>query len=270
VATERSTGTLEAAGYLVEYAVIGGPPERVPTIVVLHEGLGSVSAWRDFPERLAAATGTCVIAYSRPGYGESSPVGLPRPLDYMQREAATVLPAVLDAIGFRRGLLLGHSDGASIAAAYLGSVADHRVRGAILLAPHFVAEDVTVAEIARVKAEYETSGLGERLARHHGDADAAFRGWAGAWLDPGFRAFDLTAELEHIRVPLLIVQGDADPYGSTRQVELAEEHCTCPVERLILTGCGHAPHRERPDETLTSIASFTDRLLRLHHEAEAL
>src|SRR4051794_8799134 len=184
------TGTLHIGSSELEYRMVGPLPDAAPTIVLLHEGLGSASLWGDFPDKLAASTGAGVFAYSRAGYGASSPVPLPRPLDYMHVEAMQVLPKVLDAIGFRRGLLLGHSDGASIAAIYAGGCEDHRVRGLGMIAPHFLVEDVSIRSIAQAKAAYEQGTLKVRLARWHRDVDNAFHGWNGAWLDPAFRDWD--------------------------------------------------------------------------------
>ena len=207
-------GQLAIGGASLEYRMIGPRPDAAPTIVMLHEGLGAVTTWGDFPARLAEKTGAGVFVYSRAGYGKSSTIALPRPLDYMQREATDVLPQLLDAIGFRRGILLGHSDGATIAAYYAGSVQDHRVRGLVLIAPHFFMEDSNIAAIRKTVETYETTDLRAKLARHHADVDAAFRGWSGAWLDPGFAKFDTTDALAYIRVPILVLQGAADPYGT--------------------------------------------------------
>jgi pimeloyl-ACP methyl ester carboxylesterase len=265
--------TLTPAGVLrigdsdLEYRMTGPTPDMAPTLVLLHEGLGSAALWGDFPERLAAATGAGVFAYSRAGYGASSPVSLPRPLDYMQREAREVLPRVLDAIGFRRGLLVGHSDGASIAAVYGGSVQDHRVRGIALMAPHFIVEDISVASIAKIKVDYETTELRAKLARWHRDVDNAFYGWNRAWLDPAFRTWDISDALAYIRVPIAIVQGADDHYGTLRQIEIAQAECTCPVEVEVIPGVGHAPHREAPDVTLRVLADFTNRILHMHGES---
>src|ERR1051325_4414122 len=231
----------------LEYRMIGPRPDMAPVIVMLHEGLGAVTTWGDFPAKLAEQTGCGVFVYSRAGYGKSSTITLPRPLDYMQREAAEVLPALLDTIGFRRGILLGHSDGASIAAQYAGTHQDHRVRGLVLMAPHFFVEPEGLAEIRNARAAYETTDVRARLARHHADVDAAFRGCNEAWLDPKFAAaFDITEALAYIRVPLLLIQGEADRYGTLAQVRAAQEECTCPVEALLMRDVGHAPHRERP------------------------
>src|SRR6202043_3359265 len=205
-------------------------PEHAPAIVMLHEGLGSAGLWGDFPEKLQAATGTGVLVYSRAGYGASTPVKLPRPLDYMHIEALDILPRLLDGIGFRRGLLLGHSDGGSIAAIYAGGVADHRGRAVAMVAPHFIVEDVSVASIAEIRNAYETSGLKAKLARWHRDVDNAFYGWNGAWLDPKFRDWDISEYLGYIRVPVAILQGGDDQYGTLRQIEIAREECYCPVE----------------------------------------
>jgi pimeloyl-ACP methyl ester carboxylesterase len=264
-------GFVEIEGQKLEYRMIGPRPERAPTIVMLHEGLGAAKLWGDFPDRLADATRAGVFVYSRAGYGRSSPVPLPRPLDYMQREARDILPKLLDAIGFRRGILLGHSDGASIAAIYAGSLQDHRVRGLALLAPHFFVEAFSLEEIRRAKERYAAGDLREKLSRHHADVDNAFRGWNDAWLDPDFgRVFDIVEPLAYIRVPILIVQGEDDPYGTVRQIEVAEEECYCPVDALLLPGCGHAPHRDTPEEALEAVSSFVTRIFELHGEAKVM
>src|SRR5216684_7723404 len=194
-----SSGFLRIGASDLEYRMIGPAPDDAPTIVMLHEGLGCVALWGDFPDRLAAATGAGVLVYSRAGYGASTTVTLPRPLDYMHIEALDTLPRLLDQIGFRRGLLLGHSDGASIAAIYAGGVQDHRVRGLVLIAPHFIVENVSIASIAEAKRAYDTGDLRTRLARWHRHVDVAFRGWNDAWLDPGFRAWNISDALAYIR-----------------------------------------------------------------------
>jgi pimeloyl-ACP methyl ester carboxylesterase len=261
------SGHLTIGSGSLEYRMIGPRPDTAPTIVMLHEGLGSVSTWGEFPQKLAEKTGLGVFVYSRAGYGRSSTITLPRPLDYMQREAADVLPQLLDAIGFRRGILLGHSDGASIAAQYAGSHQDHRVRGLVLMAPHFFVEAEGLAEIRNALAAYEKTDLRARLARHHADVDAAFRGWNEAWLDPKFEsAFDITDALAYIRVPILLIQGEADRYGTLAQVRAAQEECYCPVEALVMPSVGHAPHREKPEETLAAVAAFADRIFRVPGE----
>jgi pimeloyl-ACP methyl ester carboxylesterase len=262
--------TLSPSGFLtinasdLEYRMIGPAPGNAPTIVMLHEGLGSAGLWGDFPDELKAATGAGVFVYSRAGYGNSTPAKLPRPLDYMHNEALDVLPKLLDRIGFRRGLLLGHSDGASIAAIYAGSHQDHRVEGIALIAPHFIVEDVSVASIAEIRKAYETTNLKEKLSRWHKDVDNAFYGWNDAWLNPMFRNWDISEYLAYIRVPVAILQGVDDQYGTMRQVEIAQEECYCPVDVTVIPGAGHQPHREAPGATLDAISEFANAVLRVH------
>jgi pimeloyl-ACP methyl ester carboxylesterase len=266
---EKSTGmNLQPSGFLtigaqnLEYRMIGPSPDRAPTIVMLHEGLGSAALWGDFPERLQASTSAGVFVYSRAGYGASSRAKLPRPLDYMHIEALEVLPQLLERIGFRRGLLVGHSDGASIAAIYAGGVQDHRLQGIALIAPHFIVEDISVSSIAAIKATYETTDLKAKLARWHNDVDNAFYGWNSAWLDPQFRHWDISEYLAYIRVPIAILQGVNDEYGTMRQVEIAREECYCPVDVTEIPGAGHQPHREAPRVTLDAISEFAKAVLR--------
>jgi len=261
------TGFIRIGASDLEYRMIGPAPDDAPTIVMLHEGLGCVGLWGDFPDRLAAATGAGVLVYSRAGYGASTKVELPRPLDYMHIEAFEVLPKLLDQIGFRRGLLLGHSDGASIATIYAGGVADHRVRGVAMIAPHFIVEDISVTSIAEIKNAYETSDLKSKLARWHGDVDNAFYGWNGAWLDPKFRSWDIAEYLAYIRVPVAILQGADDQYGTMRQIEIAREECYCPVDVTIVPGAGHSLHREAPEAALDTISEFAGRILHMHEGA---
>ena len=269
-AVVRATGTLDLGDQRLEYATWAPRPGGdTPAIVLLHEGLGSLSLWKDFPARLAAATGEVVFAYSRAGYGQSSPVPLPRPLDYMQREAVEVLPRLLDAIGFERGELLGHSDGASIAACYAGSLPAHRLLALVLFAPHFFVEEMTVAEIERTRHRWQTTDLRQRLARHHADVDNAFLGWNGAWLGPGFRRWDITDCLAYIRAPVLAVQGAADPYGTLRQVEAVERECMSPVEVVVLPGVGHSPHLEAPGATLAATVAFLRHAFEIDRAAGA-
>lgn len=262
----RETGFLDLEPLRLEYRTTGPRPGTAPTIVLLHEGLGSAALWGAFPDNLAAATAAGVFAYSRAGYGRSRPGSMPRGVSFMHEEALDVLPRVLDRIGFRRGILLGHSDGASIATIYAGSVQDHRVRGLVLIAPHFFTEDMGIAEIERARAAFAAGPLREKLARWHADVDCAFRSWSEPWLDPEFRRFDLTEALGYIRVPILIVQGENDQYGTLRQVETAKAECSCPVESVILPQVRHDPCRQAPKETLAAIAGFINRLLRDHGE----
>ncbi len=266
--------TLADAGFLdlppmrLEYRMVGPRPGTAPIIVMLHEGLGSAALWGAFPEKLAAATGAGVFAYSRAGYGQSSPGELPRTASFMHDEAMRALPRVLDGIGFRRGILFGHSDGASIAAIYAGSVQDHRVRGLVLVAPHFFAEEMGLAEIRRAQEAFASGNLRQRLKRWHADVDCAFRSWSEPWLSPEFRNWDITEALSYIRVPMLIVQGENDQYGTLRQIEVAQQECFCPVEAAVLPGIRHDPCREAPEETMAIVAEFINRLFRDHREAE--
>lgn len=253
-------GFLDIGPSRLEYKMIGPRPNEKATLVLLHEGLGSVGLWGDFPMRLAEATGLGVFVYSRAGYGRSSPSVLPRGVTFMHEEARDVLPRVLDAISLRRSILLGHSDGASIAAIYAGSVADHRIRGLVLLAPHFFTEEFGIAEIAHMRQAYRTTDLRAKLAKWHADPDNAFANWSGPWLKPAFRTWDITEELAYIRVPILIVQGEEDQYGTLQQIEVAKEECSCPVEAVILKGIRHLPHRQAPEATMAAIVDFAQRL----------
>ena len=254
------SGFLTLGSQRLEYRMIGPRPDEAPTLVLLHEGLGCVGLWNDFPDKLQQATGCGVFVYSRAGYGKSSPVKLPRPLSYMHDEARETLPRLLDAIGFQRGLLIGHSDGASIAAIYAGSRQDHRVGGLVLIAPHFFTEDMGIASIEEARQAYATTDLRAKLARWHADVDNAFQGWNGAWLDPGFRQWDLTEFLAYIRVPMLIVQGEDDQYGTVKQIEVAQRECYCPVEVALLPGARHSPQRDAPEPTLKAISEFVARV----------
>ena len=247
---------LRAGGRRLEYAWHGPRPEAAPTLVFLHEGLGCVSTWRDFPARLAEATGWGALVYSRAGYGASDPVALPRPLRFMHDEAG-VLGQVLDAAGVREAVLVGHSDGASIALVHAGRDRPARVRALLLQAPHVFCEDLTVGSIEAAARAFASGELRPALERHHGaNVDVAFHGWSGAWLDPGFRAWNLEEFLPGIEVPVLLVQGEQDEYGTLRQLDAIQAGCAGRVERLVLPDCGHAPHRDQPELTLQSMAAF--------------
>lgn len=257
---------LDIDGVRLEARYWGEGPDIAPTLVLLHEGLGCVAQWKDFPQQLADATEFGVFAYSRSGYGQSDPAPLPRPLDYMTREALDVLPKVLDQIGFRRGVLLGHSDGASIAAIHVGSLADFRVRGVCMLAPHFFTEPSGLAAIADAKVAFENGDLRARLAKHHVNPDIAFRGWNDAWLDPEFREWNIEEVISYFRVPALVIQGRDDPYGTLRQVEAVRDGAYSPVEVEILDDCGHAPHVQQKAPTIAAIASFLAQLVAIETE----
>jgi pimeloyl-ACP methyl ester carboxylesterase len=223
----------------------GGAP-----IVFLHEGLGSVSMWRDFPARVAAATGRAALVYSRAGHGRSPPPPRPRGPRFMEEEAA-VLGELLDEQGVGEAILFGHSDGASIALIHAGA-APARIRALVLEAPHVFVEELTLRSIEEARAAYRTGDLRRRLARHHDDVDAAFHGWNDVWLDPAFRSLDLVPDVRRVRAPMLLIQGADDPYGSLAQLDRIEGAATVEVRRLVLEGCGHAPHRDRAEEVLAA------------------
>ncbi len=254
-------GFISAAGMPLEYRLLGAPPSRSPTIVMLHEGLGSVSTWGEFPRLLFEHTGASVFVYSRAGYGASPQADHSLPIDYVKRHALSILPKILETIGFSQGLLLGHSDGASMVASYAGNLADPRVRGLILMAPHFCVEPETLAEIRKAREAFENGGLRQRLARHHERVESAFRGWNDVWLAPGFETFNLREELARISQPMLIIRGDGDRYGTHRQVQMAQELCKAPLETLLMQDCGHVPHREKLAQTVDAIARFYQRVL---------
>jgi pimeloyl-ACP methyl ester carboxylesterase len=255
---------VRAGAYQLEYLWHGPPPEAAPTLVFLHEGLGCSAMWRDFPLRVAQATGCGVLVYSRAGYGNSEAILLPRPVRYMHDEAHIILPQVLDAVGVRQAILIGHSDGGSIALIYAGSRPDGLVRGLIVEAPHIFVEERTLASIAQAAAGYTNGPLQRRLERYHGvNTDCAFWGWHNVWLDPAFRAWNIAAYLPNISVPVLVIQGENDAYGTLRQVEAIQSGCQGLVQSLILPHCGHSPHRDQPEHTLAAITAFVRHTLGL-------
>lgn len=249
---------IDVRGHRLEYGAWGpaDTSSSVPAIVLLHEGLGSVTAWRSFPADLATRTGWRVFAYSRAGYGASDPVALPRPTRFMHDEAIDELPHVLDALGLARPVILGHSDGGSIALLF---AAHHpaRTRAVIAEAPHVFVEDVSVASIARMKAAYDTTDLRTRLARFHRDnVDVAFRGWNDVWLSPDFRSWNIEAELPRITCPLLVIQGEDDEYGTLAQVDAVASQAGGPTRTVILPSCGHAPHHHQRRPVLDEVDRF--------------
>lgn len=253
-------------GMELEYVCHGPAPDQAMTIVMLHEGLGCVAMWRDLPEKIAAATGCGVLVYSRAGYGASSPVTLPRPIDYMTREAVDVLPKLLDGFGVRSCVLFGHSDGASIAAIYGGSVEDFRVRGLVLMAPHFFAEPFGLAAIEKARDAYNEGDLRAGLAKYHKDVDNAFRGWNDAWLNPTFYKWNIAEVIDYLRVPTLAIQGVDDEYGTMAQIDEIENRAYSPVDRLDLEDCGHSPHRDQPEKVMDAVTEFMVRLQRIEDE----
>jgi pimeloyl-ACP methyl ester carboxylesterase len=249
--SERADLDLEIGGRrleAVEYP--GNPDERA--LVLLHEGLGSVSAWRGFPEALHRATSRRVVAFSRYGHGRSDPPEAARTPAFFHEEALVVLPEVLRRLDAKEPLLVGHSDGASIG---LIHAAAHPVRGLVLMAPHVVVEDVTLEAIREIRERFETTDLRERLARHHDDPDVAFRNWCDVWLDPAFRSWTLEPEAERVTCPVLLIQGSDDPYGTLGQLDRIEERVRGPVRRLVVPG-EHSPHRDAPEPVLREITLF--------------
>ncbi len=246
------------AGHRLESEHIdAGAPGR-PTLVLLHEGLGSVAMWKDFPSRLAHATACPALVYSRYGYGRSDPITAPRPVSYMHDEALRTLPALLDALGVERPILVGHSDGASIALVHAGG-AGRPVTALVLLAPHVVVEDVSLRSIEAARQAYLETDLRARLARHHADVDSAFWGWNRVWLDPAFRSWNIEEYLPRIRCPVLAIQGTDDEYGTLDQ--LARLAAVVPdTETLELADCRHSPHRDQPAAVLEAVTRFVDRV----------
>ena len=252
----------EADGKRLEGLVVRPSAESTldRAILLLHEGLGCVSLWRDFPQKVCERTRLPVIVYSRAGYGRSDTIELPRPLDYMQREGRDVVGAVLDQCGVTDAMLVGHSDGGSIALAHSAlSDPNRRVRSMVLLAPHVVCEDLSVQSIARAKLQYEQGDLRDKLARHHTNVDVAFWGWNRAWLDPDFMRWTLVPLLPLVHSTIVVLQGEDDPYGTLEQVNLLERGLSpdCQLRKVIIPKTGHAPWRERPEETLEEIARLT-------------
>jgi len=250
------TGFAEIGGHRLETAWIAPIRPDRPTIVMLHEGLGSVALWKDFPERLAAATGAGMLIYSRYGHGASSLLEGDRPVEYMHHEAEIVLPAVLDHFKIERPILFGHSDGGSIALIYAGFRPDD-VAGLILEAPHVFVEDLTVASIAGVKQLYRTTDLAGKLRRYHQSVDQTFWGWNNIWLDPRFKPWNIEAYLPSIRCPILAIQGLDDEYGTRAQLDTIAA-ATPATEVVMLAQCGHSPHRDQGAEVLARSAAFVD------------
>jgi pimeloyl-ACP methyl ester carboxylesterase len=238
-------------GRRLEAVEIPGDP-RLRPLVLLHEGLGSVSAWRDFPEALQQATSRRVIAYSRYGHGKSDPPPAPRTPRFFHEEAREVLPEVLRQLDAGEPVLVGHSDGASIALIHAGAFP---VSALALIAPHVVVEDVTIEAIRETRDRYEIGDLRERLSRHHDDPDTAFRGWCDVWLDPAFRRWTLEPDAERVDCPLLLMQGADDAYGTLDQLDRIETRVRGPVFRKVLPG-GHSLQRDAPEEVLREIVSF--------------
>jgi pimeloyl-ACP methyl ester carboxylesterase len=248
------TEQLNFDGRRIEYRFVQSAAAGGADLVMLHEGLGSVSQWRDFPEHLAQATGCRILVYSRHGHGRSSPLEAPRRVDYMHEEARIWLPAILARLRIHRPVLFGHSDGASIALIHAAGP-ENEVAGIIALAPHVKVEELSVRSIAAAKSAYLDTELRTRLSRHHADVDAVFWGWNRIWLDPAFRDWNIEGLLASIRCPILAIQGQDDEYGTMEQ--LASIARTAPDCRLLaLPACRHSPHRDQPQAVLAAARDF--------------
>ena len=235
------------------------PQHPAPEFVFLHEGLGSISLWRNFPEQVAASTGCSALVYSRYGSGNSDLLEQPHEVSYMHDEALKSLPELLTRLNIRAPILIGHSDGGSIALIY---AAVHRqVRGLVLLAPHVFVEDLSITSITETKHKFETTHLCEMLARHHRDAARTFWGWNNIWLHPGFRRWNIEEYLPRITCPILAIQGFEDQYGTMAQVEAIARQSAGPVEILRLHNCGHSAHRDQPEAVLDAIQRFVRTLV---------
>ena len=254
--------TMLVDGVRLEVQRIGDPAGGLrATIIFLHEGLGSVAMWREWPARVCQATGRAGIVYSRRGYGASEAIpdvrgaGRLAP-DYMHREAFEVLPALLRVLGIERPVLLGHSDGGSIA---LLHSTQFPVAACVVMAPHVIVEEVSVRSIEQARDAYLAGGLRERLARYHADVDVAFWQWNDVWLSAGFRSFDIRPDCRRITAPVLALQGVDDPYGTLRQVEEIAPTAG-PFELEAIPACGHSPHRDQPERVTARIAAFLDAI----------
>jgi pimeloyl-ACP methyl ester carboxylesterase len=245
-------------GRKLEVQKIPAENRDAPTLVFLHEGLGSVAMWRDFPQKAAAATGCAAVVYSRYGYGQSEVLCGPRKVDYMHVEALEVLPELLDRLGVGELVLVGHSDGGSIA--LIHAAANDGIKGLVVMAPHVFVEDISVKSIAEAKAAFAETDLAQKLGRYHADAAKTFRGWNDIWLDPAFRSWNIEEVLPRIHCPVLAIQGFDDEYGTMAQLDAVAKQTGGPVELLRLADCRHSPHRDQPAVVLEAMASFIGRL----------
>lgn len=241
---------------------LSGPPD-VPTLVFLHEGLGSAGLWRDFPAKLAGATGCAALVYSRAGYGQSGPVILPRPVTYLHHEALVVLPELLAHLNVQNHILIGHSDGGSIALINAGGAARPGLLGVITEAAHVFNEPMIPPAIREAVEQYENGDLRAKLARYHQHVDVAFRGWSDTWLSQEFTHWNLEEYIPGIRVPLLVIQGEDDHYGSEKQVDAIVNQAGVWAQKLMLPGCAHTPHREAAQATFEAMQEFIKPLVKV-------
>ncbi|MET0193167.1 MAG: alpha/beta hydrolase [Hyphomicrobiaceae bacterium] len=242
-------------GRRIEYRMIPGDALTQPTLVFLHEGLGCVGLWRDFPDKIAARLGARALIYSRFGYGQSDGLTAKRTPRFMHEEALKVLPDLLDQFGIDNPLLVGHSDGASIAIIH-AAASERPVSGLALMAPHVFVEQVCVDSIAHVRDTYRTGPLKSRLAKYHAHVDDAFLGWADVWLEPAFRQWCIEGLVASVEAPMLLIQGRDDEYGTLEQLDRIETRATAPTERLVLDRCGHSPHRDQEAAVGAAIVAF--------------
>lgn len=249
---------VEVDGQQLEYLLIPAQRTDRPTLVFLHEGLGSVALWRDFPAQVAQVTGCRTLIWSRLGHGYSAPLLVPRSPAYLHQEAQQRLPPLLATLAIERPVLIGHSDGGSIALIYAAALPE-RVAGVVVLAPHEFVEDKALDGIARAGESYVNSDWPQRLGRYHRDPDGVFRAWHDIWLAPEFRSWDITACLPAIACPLLAIQGEDDEFATMRQIECIAEAVT-DVDLLRLADCRHSPHRDQPQAVVEAIVRFVDRL----------
>ena len=244
----------------LEVLIIGEFENNTSTIVLLHEGLGSLEMWKDIPEKLFKELGLNIFVYSRAGYGKSSTINLPRPINYMNLEAEKYLPKLLSEFNLNKVFLLGHSDGATIAA--INSTLDnnnYEILGTILIAPHFFIEEMNIVSIREIRNIYEDN-LKKRLSKYHNNPDIAFYGWNDVWLDEKFKNWNITHILKDIKIPILAIQGKDDPYGTLSQIEILEENLKGKLKKLILNNCGHNPLIDKPKESINKIKEFIDQI----------
>jgi len=257
------TNYLQIDGRQLEFTWHGPGPDDAPTLVFLHEGLGCVALWRDFPAKLAAATGCGAFVYSRLGYGKSDPCELPRPIHFMHTEGLDVLPQVLSVAGIKDCILVGHSDGGSIAIVYAGGTPASPLRGLITAAAHVFCEQLSVDSIKSARTQYERHNLRDRLEKYHGtNTKFAFRGWNDVWLHPDFMQWNIEEYLPGIEVPMLAIQGVDDQYGTAAQIEAIAAKTGPRTQTLLLPDCRHAPHEEQEQETLEAMQGFIQQLLK--------
>lgn len=249
---------ISAAGHTLEYQRIDADPNR-PVLVFLHEGLGSITQWREFPREVSAATGCPALVYARYGYGQSDVLEEPRSLDFMHREAQVALPELLAELSIERPILIGHSDGASIALIHAGT--GHPVRGVAVEAPHVLIEEHNMNGIRAARHTFETTDLAQKLRRHHRDPKKTFYGWHDAWMSPEFQRWNIENVLPGIHCPLMAIQGEDDAYGTMAQLDAIAGQVRGPCELVKLADCGHTPHKEQRDKTFAAMTRFVHGLL---------